>query len=229
MAKPVSTYVQKEDDEYDWAEIEGYPNYKITSGGIIINCVTGRVLKPFIKEDGYHCVKLTWNSVRTHYRVSRLVATAFVGNPHRYPIVDHIDGDKSNNNAQNLVWTTYTGNNLNSRKRRRKNQLPRGVSKDGNQYRVRHTVKGRIYEIGRFETVEEASAAYEKRVQTIYDNISNGDSENTSMCSNSSVVVTPEGEFAMMVAASEVPTFTPIEKVLKSVLAPKRKDQENVD
>jgi len=44
-------------------------------------------------------------------RVHRLVALAFCPQPVDCNIVNHIDGDKLNNVATNLEWTTIRGNN----------------------------------------------------------------------------------------------------------------------
>lgn len=42
--------------------------------------------------------------------IHRLVAECFVPNPLGNPIVDHIDGDKTNNTVSNLQWVTNSEN-----------------------------------------------------------------------------------------------------------------------
>ena len=61
--------------------------------------------------NGYKKVTLLSKSgERGHYQVHRLVAQAFLRNPKKLEIVNHIDGDKMNNNLYNLEWTTRKGN-----------------------------------------------------------------------------------------------------------------------
>lgn len=42
--------------------------------------------------------------------VHRIVAETFIPNPNNLPCVNHIDGDRGNNNVSNLEWVTYSEN-----------------------------------------------------------------------------------------------------------------------
>ena len=55
---------------------------------------------------GYKVVTLHINGKQYQKRINRLVAMAFIKNPNGLPQVNHIDGDKSNNNVSNLEWCT---------------------------------------------------------------------------------------------------------------------------
>lgn len=50
------------------------------------------------------------NKKRKRASVHRLVAQAFVPNPGNKEVVDHIDGNKVNNRAENLRWVTVQEN-----------------------------------------------------------------------------------------------------------------------
>lgn len=51
------------------------------------------------------------NRTRMYY-VHRLVAKAFIPNPHNLATVNHKDLDKSNNNVTNLEWLTQRDNTI---------------------------------------------------------------------------------------------------------------------
>lgn len=72
----------------------------------------GKILEQHAFCNGYLKTKLYngsgkfWNTP-----VHRLVATVFIENPNNYPIINHIDGDKTNNHIDNLEWCTQSHNN----------------------------------------------------------------------------------------------------------------------
>lgn len=101
-----------------WKDIQGYENcYQISSQGrvrskeriIVYN--TGRkfpyssvILKAKGNKDGYLQLSLSLNNIKKTHQIHRLVALHFVDNPNGYLQVNHIDGNKLNNNDWNLEW-----------------------------------------------------------------------------------------------------------------------------
>ncbi len=75
-----------------------------------------RVLCLHIGERGYYKCKLSRNCLGYTYSVHRLIALCFSGNPNNYNEVNHIDGNKLNNNACNLEWTTRKKNMMHAQK-----------------------------------------------------------------------------------------------------------------
>lgn len=85
--------------------IKDYPNYSINEKGEVKNKYS-KILKPRTAGRGYYCYHLrNENGVKNEY-IHRLVAKTFIPNPNNLPQVDHIDGDKSNNNVSNLRWVS---------------------------------------------------------------------------------------------------------------------------
>lgn len=68
----------------------------------------GKILKPFKagKDRKYLKVRLYSNGVGKDQSVHRLVAEAFIPNPHGLPHVNHIDENTFNNHKDNLEWCT---------------------------------------------------------------------------------------------------------------------------
>ena len=95
-----------------WKDIVGYEGrYMISNTGRVKSFArsyykNGRILIPFSTR-GYHSVNLTdGNGKKRTFLVHRLVAEAFVPNPHGYKEVNHKDENKQNNNCDNLEWCT---------------------------------------------------------------------------------------------------------------------------
>jgi len=54
--------------------------------------------------------QLSKNNRRRNIPIHRLIATAFIENIDNKPQVNHIDGNKKNNNISNLEWCTASEN-----------------------------------------------------------------------------------------------------------------------
>nr|DAV04592.1 MAG TPA: homing endonuclease [Caudoviricetes sp.] len=94
-----------------WKETE-YPGYFISNLGRLKGR-TNKILKLRISKPGYYIMVIYPNGRHDKckcLKIHRLVAQAFIPNPNGYPVINHIDGNKLNNNAKNLEWCTYSYN-----------------------------------------------------------------------------------------------------------------------
>ena len=80
--------------------------YILYSDGTIFSKNTNKYLKPRLHRDGYLLVAIK----RKNYTVHRLVAQKFIPNPKSLPQVNHKDGNRQNNNVNNLEWCDHINN-----------------------------------------------------------------------------------------------------------------------
>lgn len=98
-------------------QIEHYPNYEVSSTGIVRNKTTGRCLSWVNNGTGYMVVKL-YNQHKPKGRlclVHRLVLSTFHPNNENKD-VNHKDGNKRNNSVDNLEWVTKSENTRHAHK-----------------------------------------------------------------------------------------------------------------
>ncbi len=95
-----------------WKYIKGFSDYQIDNTGRIKSFKLGkiRILKPITNNHGYLRIELYKNKVAKAFSVHRLVSEAFIPNPENKPQVNHKDGNKLNNNVENLEWVTNNEN-----------------------------------------------------------------------------------------------------------------------
>lgn len=94
-----------------WKEIE-IKGYYVSNFGNIKGR-SGKILKLHTNKNGYFNVTVYPNGKHNGckcLKIHRLVAKAFIPNPNNLPIINHIDGNKLNNNVSNLEWCTYSYN-----------------------------------------------------------------------------------------------------------------------
>lgn len=91
-------------------KIKNWELYTIDEFGKVKNTKTNKYLKGAINSKGYLRVELHLNKKIKKFFVHRLVAEYFVENPLNKEQVNHIDGNKLNNNMNNLEWVTNQEN-----------------------------------------------------------------------------------------------------------------------
>lgn len=136
------------DVEEIWKDIAGYEGYyqisnlgRVRSLSRTVTHLRGegnrrgmkrRVPERTVAHDvnwaGYHRVNLRKHGENTRFAVHRLVAEAFIPNPHSYPQINHKDENPHNNHANNLEWCTNSYNiNYGTRSERAASHLRKPV------------------------------------------------------------------------------------------------------
>lgn len=112
----------------EWRPVPGYEtSYEVSTHGqvrglprTVATCYGGRRsqagtrLRLRLDRCGYVRAKLLKGGCGKNWLVHRLVAMAFLPNPSGRPHINHIDGDRANNEVWNLEWCTAAENNRHS-------------------------------------------------------------------------------------------------------------------
>jgi len=152
-----------------WRKIEDYDNYSVSDLGHIRNDKTG-IIKKLVMRNGYYSVLLYDNGNRKNVNIHRIVANAFIINPDNKPIVDHIDGNKLNNNKTNLRWASCSENGMNQKICSINTSGIKGVywEKLNNKWRARIKIDGINIHLGYYDTLEEAKNARQIRANQAF-------------------------------------------------------------
>ena len=93
-----------------YKKIKGFERYSVSNLGNVRNDISGKILSQRKASNGYLRVNLRTGKISyekpTVVHVHRLVAETFLPTISGKNYVNHIDGNKENNRAQNLEWCT---------------------------------------------------------------------------------------------------------------------------
>jgi hypothetical protein len=139
--------IQEKLENEEWRDIhlegKGTNGYYISSLGRFKNS-KGVIMENYKPHhSGYIYVRVNCNK----YALHRLVALTFIENINNKPFVNHIDGNKLNNNINNLEWVTCSENNLHNYKI--------GLNKGHKREIIQFDLQ--MNEIKKFSTIKEAS------------------------------------------------------------------------
>ena len=99
-----------------WKPIKGFEGvYEVSITGLVCRCGSAKTLKPQPNSKGYARVFLYNGSKKGRWTIHHLVAEAFVPNPKKLPHINHKDGNKKNNRADNLEWCDVYQNNAHAK------------------------------------------------------------------------------------------------------------------
>lgn len=171
--------------EVEWRPVVGWEGYySVSSDGRVrsedrtIDCGLGRMVeyksrekKTHIDNNGYPSVALCKNRISYASRVHTLVANAFIGKRPEGNQVDHIDGNKTNNNVSNLRYVSPRDNVIFGCQKRETTSKYTGVTRDRGKWKASIKHKGKNIFLGRFEKEESAAEAYNKKRQEIENGI----------------------------------------------------------
>jgi hypothetical protein len=141
--------------EKTFKRIPSFPNYLVSDTGTVINIKTGTIRKTKLNPYGYAVVGMWENKKRVIKLVHRLVCEAFYGYSD-WPIVNHINGIRSDNRVENLEWCSVSHNNTDCY-RVLKRPLPKHLLNGYERSKPCLVIKGE--KTGLFKSVKEAAKA----------------------------------------------------------------------
>lgn len=160
-----------------WKDIKGYNDiYKVSSLGNIklserevphwrggVSIRKSKIIKNFKTKSGYLIVPLTKDGKEIKFLVHRIVAEAFIPNPENKPQINHINGNKTDNQVENLEWATRSENIKHADKNNLR--ILKGVNNSGSKLTEKEVLE--IRSIGKSKTLNELSITYNVTFQCI--------------------------------------------------------------
>jgi hypothetical protein len=126
------------EDSEIWKAIDGFDSiFQVSTHGRLrsttrtinakngkIKILKGKLMASGIKNNGYYMACICYNYKIMNFTIHRLMALAFIPRIEGKDFVNHIDGNRANNNLSNLEWVT------------RKENVRHGVERAMNEGRI---------------------------------------------------------------------------------------------
>ena len=166
----------------EFKDVEGYEGlYQISNLGNVKSLsrkmVKGKavfiskekILKQSIDSNGYYVVHFKKNLKSKLFKVHQLLAMGFLN--HKICgyklVVDHIDNNRNNNNLNNLQIITSRENTSKDQKNRTSKYTGVSLDKSRNKWRSNIYINDKQVYLGRFNTEQEASNAYQNKLLSL--------------------------------------------------------------
>lgn len=96
--------------DYQVSNLGNIRSLTLWNGHRYVKRTVPKMLKPTMTTTGYLKAKIRIDGIKKDYKIHRLVALAFIEPIQGKEFVNHIDGNKTNNEVSNLEWCTRSEN-----------------------------------------------------------------------------------------------------------------------
>ena len=160
-------------NEENWGSVDGYADYEVSWLGRVRHAATKVIVEQRTSTYGYSMAHLYKNGKGKPHYVHRLVASTWVANSSEKPCVDHIDGNRANNNYENLRFATYAENSQNRKKltnTTNTTSIYKGVcfKPASKKWNARININKKEKFLGSYESEEEAAKAYNEAAVELF-------------------------------------------------------------
>ena len=123
-------------------KIAGWEDYLVDTNGRVYSNKRGELVELTQTKGttGYYNVGFSNGATKQTFSVHRLIAMAFIPNRKKLEIVNHLSGNKLDNSATNLEWTSRGGNAKHAAKQLYPKQVAERKAKKDNDMKMKMSI-----------------------------------------------------------------------------------------